>query len=63
MLVEIEHPTRGAMTLFGCPIRLSESPVEIACPPLLGQHTEEVLRADLCLSEDEVAALRTAGTI
>jgi formyl-CoA transferase len=63
MLVEIDHPTRGAMTLFGCPIRLSESPVEIACPPLLGQHTEEVLRAELCLSDEEVGALRAAGTI
>ena len=63
MLVDIEHPTRGAMTLFGCPIRLSESPVEIACPPLLGEHTEEVLRAELYLSDEEVGALRAAGAI
>jgi len=63
MLVEIEHPTRGAMTLFGCPIRLSDSPAEINCPPLLGEHTDEVLRAELCLSDDELAALRTAGAI
>jgi formyl-CoA transferase len=63
MLVEIEHPERGALTLFGCPIRLSESPAEIACPPLLGEHTDEVLRTELCLSDDELAALRAAGTI
>jgi formyl-CoA transferase len=63
MLVEIEHPTRGAMTLFGCPIRLSDSPAEIVCPPLLGEHTDEVLRAELCLSDDEIAALRAAGAI
>lgn len=63
MLVEIDHPTRGAMTLFGCPIRLSDSPVEIACPPLLGQHTDEVLRAELCLSDDELAGLHAAGAI
>jgi formyl-CoA transferase len=63
MLVEIEHPERGAITLFGCPIRLSESPVEIVCPPLLGEHTDEVLHTELCLSDDELAALRTAGTI
>jgi formyl-CoA transferase len=63
MLVEIEHPTRGAMTLFGCPIRLSESPVEIACPPLLGQHTDELLRAELCLGDEEVAALHASGAV
>jgi formyl-CoA transferase len=63
MLVEIDHPTRGTMTLFGCPIRLSDSPVEIACPPLLGEHTDAVLRAELCLSDDDIAALRTAGAI
>lgn len=63
MLVEIEHPTRGRMTLFGCPIRLSDSPVEIACPPLLGEHTDEVLRAELCLAEDDIAALHAAGTV
>lgn len=63
MLVEIEHPTRGRMTLFGCPIRLSDSPVEIACPPLLGEHTDELLRAELCLAEDDIAALHAAGTV
>jgi formyl-CoA transferase len=63
MLVEIEHPTRGAITLFGCPIRLSESPVEIVCPPLLGEHTDDVLRAELCLSDDELVTLRAAGAI
>ena len=63
MLVDIEHPVRGSMTLFGCPIRLSESPVDIACPPLLGEHTDEVLRADLCLSDAELERLRAAGTI
>jgi formyl-CoA transferase len=63
MLVEIEHPTRGALTLFGCPIRLTDSPVEIGCPPLLGEHTDDVLRQELDLSDADLAALHAAGTI
>lgn len=63
MLVEIDHPFRGKMTLLGCPIRLSDSPVEIACPPLLGQHTSDVLCQELGLSDKDVEQLRAAGTI
>ena len=63
MVVEIDHPERGPMTLFGCPIRLSKSPARIECPPLLGQHTDEVLRTDLGLDADAVTELREAGAI
>ncbi len=58
MLVEIDHPERGSMTLFGCPIRLSDSPVTIQRPPLLGEHTAEVLSAELGLDEAEIAKVR-----
>ena len=63
MLVDIEHPTRGPMTLLGCPIRLSESPAVHRRAPLLGEHTAEVLGAELGLSADEVAALAAAGVV
>lgn len=63
MLVDIEHPVRGPMTLFGCPIRLDDSPVEIVCPPLLGEHTEQVLRTELGLNADAIARMRAAGTV
>ena len=63
MLVEIDHPERGPMTLFGCPIRLSESPAEIRRSPLLGEHTDEVLQSDAGLTSEEIASLREAGVV
>jgi len=47
MIVDIDYPTRGTYQTVGCPIKLSDSPVEITRPPLLGEHTDEVL-AELC---------------
>ena len=43
MIVGIKHPDRGEFRVLGCPIKLSDSVAEIASPPLLGQHTEEIL--------------------
>ena len=63
MLVEIEHPTRGPMTLLGCPIRLSESPASHRRAPLLGEHTGQVLSEELGLAESEVAALAESGVV
>ena len=63
MLVEIEHPERGAMTLFGCPIRLGDSPVTIECPPLLGEHSADVLSEELALSATEIEALQQEGVV
>ena len=44
MIVEVEHPERGTFKTVGCPFKLSDSPVEIVRSPLLGEHTEEILR-------------------
>ena len=63
MLVEIEHPQRGPMTLLGCPIRLSESPAVHQRAPLLGEHTREVLTAELGLSTAEMEDLAAAGVV
>ena len=63
MLVEIEHPTRGAMTLLGCPIRLSESPAVHRRAPLLGEHTAEVLAEELGLGVSELEALLESGVV
>ena len=63
MLVDIEHPTRGPMTLLGCPIRLSESPAVHRRAPLLGEHTAEVLAEELGLEESEVTALAESGVV
>ena len=62
MVVEIEHPEGGSFRTTGNPIKLSGSPGEsYGPPPLLGQHTDEVL-AGLCgKSGEELARLREAG--
>ena len=45
MLVKMEHPTIGELPLVGSPLKMSETPVEYRLPPpLMGEHTEEVLR-------------------
>ena len=43
MFATIEHPVRGAITLPGWPVKMSESSVPVRSAPLLGAHTQEVL--------------------
>ena len=43
-MVEVDHPTRGKYLSVGNPIKLSASPSEVKRSPLLGEHTEEILR-------------------
>ncbi|MBM3140719.1 MAG: CoA transferase [Chloroflexi bacterium] len=60
---EVEHPVMGRTPIPGAPYRLSETPWAIRRPPpLLGQHTAEVI-AEFGRGADEVAALREAGVI
>jgi formyl-CoA transferase len=61
-VVEVDHPDRGRFKTVGCPLRLSDSPVEVARPPLLGEHTDEVL-ASLGYLPDQINELREAGAI
>ncbi len=61
MMVEVEDPARGKMKLLGIPVKLSNTPGDIRLtPPLLGQHTEEVLK-ELGYSEEEVKELKSKG--
>lgn len=62
-IVEVEHPERGPYLTVGCPIKLSDSAVEVKRSPLLGEHTQEVLREVLGYSDDEVAALVESGAV
>ncbi len=62
-VVEVAHPERGNYLTVGCPIKLSDSDVEVARSPLLGEHTEEILRAVLGYSDDEVSAIVESGAV
>ena len=63
-LVESEHPVAGVVRSVGPPVRMSGTPGEVRRPaPLLGEHTDEVLRERLGLSAPEIARLRDAGVI
>ena len=45
MLVKMNHPTIGEIPLVGSPLKMSDTPVEYRLhPPLMGEHTEDVLR-------------------
>ena len=62
-VVEVDHPTRGKYLTVGNPIKLSDSPADVRRSPLLGEHTEEVLRTVVGLSDDEIQAARQQGAI
>jgi len=63
MKVTLPHPTAGEVTMTGVPVKLSETPGEVRTPPpLLGQHTEAVLR-ELGYAPEEIAHLRAEGAV
>ncbi|MGE8496834.1 MAG: CaiB/BaiF CoA transferase family protein [Pseudomonas sp.] len=62
--IELPHPLAGVVPQVASPIRLSGTPVEYRyAPPLLGEHTEQVLQQWLGLSAEQVAELRGAGVL
>ncbi|KQP67272.1 formyl-CoA transferase [Methylobacterium sp. Leaf112] len=62
-VVEVDHPTRGPYLTVGNPIKLSASPTEVTRSPLLGEHTDEILRDVLGYSTAECLALSRSGAI
>jgi formyl-CoA transferase len=61
-IIEVDHPTRGKYLTVGNPIKMSDSSTEVTRPPLLGEHTDQVL-AELGYAAAEVAALRAKKVI
>jgi crotonobetainyl-CoA:carnitine CoA-transferase CaiB-like acyl-CoA transferase len=62
--IELDHAAAGQLPVVASPMRFSGTPVEYRlAPPLLGQHTAEVLRGLLGKSDAEIARLRAAGVI
>jgi len=62
-VVEVDHPGRGAYLTVGNPIKLSDSPCEVKRSPLLGEHTDEVLKKELGYSAKEIAEIKASGAV
>jgi crotonobetainyl-CoA:carnitine CoA-transferase CaiB-like acyl-CoA transferase len=62
--IELDHAVAGQLPVVASPMRFSGTLIEYRlAPPLLGQHTAEVLRGLLGKSDVEIARLRAAGVI
>jgi formyl-CoA transferase len=62
MVVEVPHRERGVFKTIGCPIVLSDSPIDVKTSPLLGEHSAEILQ-EIGYGEEELERLRREGVI
>ncbi len=62
-VVEVEHPTRGKYLSVGNPIKLSASPSDVVRSPLLGEHTEEIMRQVLRYDDKRLAEVKASGAV
>jgi formyl-CoA transferase/CoA:oxalate CoA-transferase len=64
MIQAVEHATLGSVRALGVPIKLSDTPGAVrTAPPTLGQHTDQILRTDLRLTDADIARLRHTAAI
>jgi formyl-CoA transferase len=59
----VDHPVAGRLRLMGSPLHMSRSEARLEPAPLLGQHSQEVLRAELGLTDAELSELIQSGVI
>jgi len=63
LIAEVDHPVAGRVRAPGIPVRMSETPGSVRrAPPLLGEHTDEVLR-ELDYAPSEIEKLRADGAV
>ncbi|MFA5951701.1 MAG: formyl-CoA transferase [Hyphomicrobium sp.] len=62
-VVEVDHPARGKYLSVGNPIKLSDSPTVVERSPLLGEHTEEILRDVLKLDANRIREIQASGAL
>ncbi len=62
-VVEVDHPTRGKYLTVGNPIKLSDSPVKVERSPLLGEHTDEILKEVVGFSDEQIEKARAEGAV
>jgi crotonobetainyl-CoA:carnitine CoA-transferase CaiB-like acyl-CoA transferase len=64
MCIEISHPTAGLLPMVASPLKIPTAPPQVRLPPpLLGQHTDEILRELLSYDDETIAALRADGAL
>jgi crotonobetainyl-CoA:carnitine CoA-transferase CaiB-like acyl-CoA transferase len=64
MIVDVHHPIAGMHKIVGPPAKMSKTPGDIStAAPLLGEHTEEVLRNLLAYSDEDIDHLKEEGVI
>lgn len=64
MRIEVSHPTAGKLPLVGSPLKIPTAPPQIRYPPpLLGQHTNDILQEILGYGEEAIIAMRESGII
>lgn len=62
-MVKVDHPERGEYLSVGCPIKLSESDVEVTRSPLLGEHTKEILEQVLGFGGADLDRVLASGAV
>ena len=62
-LVEVDHPTRGKYLTVGNPIKLSDSKTEVVRSPLLGEHTDQILRDVLRFDQGRIDEVQASGAL
>jgi len=62
-VVEVDHPKRGPYLTVGNPIKMSDSPTEVTRSPLLGEHTDQVLRDVLGFDDRRVDEIKASGAL
>jgi succinate--hydroxymethylglutarate CoA-transferase len=64
MVQSVPHPKVGDLKMLGIPFRMNDTPPSIRrAPPLLGEHTDEILGGELGLSAERIAQLRAEKII
>jgi crotonobetainyl-CoA:carnitine CoA-transferase CaiB-like acyl-CoA transferase len=64
MIETVEHPQIGALRMLGIPFKFAATPAGVRRPPpILGQHTEEILRGELCMDAATVERLQADKVI